>query len=306
MEYGDVLTIIRDGIKFVSNFAGIIDESTPHLYLSALPFSPSRSSFTHMAGKFANIAQVVGLHQDWPRNQNVLKGPSPVWSVAFSPDGRHIVSGSSDHTIQVWDAQTGAQVGKLQGHTDSVRSVAFSPDGRHIVSGSADHTIRVWDAQTGAQVGNPLQGHTSVWSVALSPDGRYIVSGSHCIIQVWDVGKNVQVNHQLGEHTHHAFSPVNISSSILPGMHNAGAHHSMSNVMKDCTDLKCNLYLQPDGWIVGPYGELLLWVPPSYIPFNLFMTQTQLILSGFPVLKLHRMAHGSAWHQCFSSFTHDT
>ena len=55
--------------------------------------------------------------------------------------------GSGDRTIQIWDAQTGGQVGHLlQGHTDSVISVAFSQDGRHIVSGSSDETIQVWDA----------------------------------------------------------------------------------------------------------------------------------------------------------------
>ena len=65
-----------------------------------------------------------------------------VMSVSFSPDGRHIVSGSSDRTIILWDAQTGGQVeNPLQGHTDWVMSATFSPDGRHIVSGSADRTI---------------------------------------------------------------------------------------------------------------------------------------------------------------------
>jgi len=112
---------------------------------------------------------------------NPLQGhTSSVNSVAFSPDGRYIVSGSGDSTIWLWDAQTGKQVGHpLQGHTSSVNSVAFSPDGRHIVSGSWDKTIQLWNAQIGGQVGNPLQGHTgSVLSVAFSPDGRHIVSGS--------------------------------------------------------------------------------------------------------------------------------
>ena len=174
---------IQDSIKFVQNFAGVISESTPHLYLSGLPFSPSRSVLAGiLTGNFPNIANVArGQQEYWPSNQHVLQGhTSSVSSVAFSPDGRHIVSGSQDYTIQVWDAQTGAQVGNpLEGHTKSVNSVAFSPDGRHIVSGSWDHTIQVWDAQTGAQVGNPLEGHTdSVDSVAFSPDGGHIVSGS--------------------------------------------------------------------------------------------------------------------------------
>ena len=65
---------------------------------------------------------------------------------------KHIVSGSGDHTIQIWDAQTGTHQGKpLQGHTDEVLSVAFSPDGRHIVSGSGDKTIQVLDLQPGTQ-----------------------------------------------------------------------------------------------------------------------------------------------------------
>ena len=76
-----------------------------------------------------------------------------------SPDGRHIVSGSADRTIQVWDGQTGDQVGNpLQGHTHSVNSVAFSQDGRQIVSGSHDKTIQVWDAQTGDQAATPSKG----------------------------------------------------------------------------------------------------------------------------------------------------
>ena len=71
----------------------------------------------------------------------------PVRSVAFSPNGMRIVSGSKDRTIRVWDAETGSPVGEpLRGHDHCVRSVGFSYDGTRIVSGSQDVTIRIWDA----------------------------------------------------------------------------------------------------------------------------------------------------------------
>ena len=77
---------------------------------------------------------------------NPLQGyTDSVQSVAFSPDGRHIVSGSHDKTIQIWDAQTGDLVGNPpQGHTFSVRSVASSPDGTHIVSSSYNEISQVY------------------------------------------------------------------------------------------------------------------------------------------------------------------
>ena len=80
--------------------------------------------------------------------------------MAFSPDGRFCLSGSSDKTLRLWDASTGQCVRTFEGHTEHVTSVAFSPDGRFCLSGSDDQaTLRLWDASTGQCV-RTFEGHT--------------------------------------------------------------------------------------------------------------------------------------------------
>ena len=74
-----------------------------------------------------------------------LKGHSDdVESVAYSPDGTKIVSGSTDNTIKIWDTNTGECLQTLMGHSKSVYSVAYSPDGTKIISGSLDNTVKIW------------------------------------------------------------------------------------------------------------------------------------------------------------------
>ena len=87
----------------------------------------------------------------------VIPAEGSITSVAFSPNGQHIVSGSYNKTIHVWNATTGETVaGPFAGHTDSVWSVAFSPNGQHIISGSSDNSVHVWNAITGETVVGPF------------------------------------------------------------------------------------------------------------------------------------------------------
>jgi hypothetical protein len=111
-----------------------------------------------------------------------------VISVAFSPDGKRLATGSEDHTVKLWDAATGQELLSLKGHADVVSSLAFSPDGKRLASGSWDKTVKLWDVTTGQELAT-LRGHSGmVTSVIFSPDGKRIVSGSHdTTVKLWDV-----------------------------------------------------------------------------------------------------------------------
>ena len=129
-----------------------------------------------------------------------VKGvPSKVWTVVVTPDDRYVISGSSDHTLRVWNLNTGVEIATLRGHTGAIYSVAVSPDGRSIISGSEDKTIKVWDLTTGRET-KTLRGHCGrVLSVAVTPDGRYVVSGSDDrTIKVWDLCADLRVAYENG------------------------------------------------------------------------------------------------------------
>ena len=115
-------------------------------------------------------------------------------SVAISPDGQRIVTGSNDKTAKVWETATGRELFTLKAHTNEVITATFSPDGQRIVTGSNDQTIKLWDATDGREL-LTLKGHRHwVRSVAFSPDGQRIVTGSHDhTARVWEVASRREV-----------------------------------------------------------------------------------------------------------------
>jgi hypothetical protein len=132
------------------------------------------------------------------------------YGVAFSPDGRRIVTGGRDRLVILWDAMTGQKIFDLRGHAGPVKSVAFSPDGRWIASAGVDQTVRVWDATTGREA-LVLRGHTdTVNGVAFTPDSKRLASAGDLTIKIWDPVTGLEVITLRG-HSRHvngaAFSP---------------------------------------------------------------------------------------------------
>ncbi|QRV83673.1 hypothetical protein RhiJN_11689 [Ceratobasidium sp. AG-Ba] len=120
-----------------------------------------------------------------------------VCSIAYSPDGAYLASGSQDCTVRVWNMTRRKELGEpLRGHTQPVIAVAYSPNGAYILSCSSDYTLCVWNVRSQKLVGQPLIGHQrAIGSAVYSPGGAYIACSS----------KNVTI-HIRETTTAHSFS----------------------------------------------------------------------------------------------------
>ncbi|PKX93693.1 uncharacterized protein P174DRAFT_459847 [Aspergillus novofumigatus IBT 16806] len=189
-DSAQLLSIVTDAKHFVDYHQYVIGNAPLQVYISALVLSPSSSQvkalFEDQAPSWIKKAPL--MDSDWKLHVHILNGDATIpTSVAFSPDGQFVASGTSDIRILIWNAKTKAVQRVLEGDNGPVCSVAFSRDGTLLASGSVD-TILVWSHHKG-QVMKTLKGHgDSVNSVAFSRDDKMLISGSHDnSVRIWDV-----------------------------------------------------------------------------------------------------------------------
>jgi WD40 repeat protein/serine/threonine protein kinase len=137
-------------------------------------FSPDGKTFLTLQGDKVQI---------WS-SQTGKPVARPLWhkgrvlAVAFSPDGKTLVTGSDDQTARLWTAATGKSLGSPLRHRGAVTNVAFRADGTAVLTASLDGTARVWSASTGTALGSPLLHSDGLMSAKFSPDGMTVLTGT--------------------------------------------------------------------------------------------------------------------------------
>ncbi len=213
--------------------------------------------------------------QSDPQLQQFLSGHSDsVNSVAFSPNGKILASGSADGTILLWDTETHRPIGEpLTGHTDLIMSIAFSPDGKTLASGSYDNTIILWDVETHQPIGQPLTKHSgTVYSVTFSPDGGILASASaDKSIILWDMKTYKTIEQPLTGHTSRInsviFSPdgktiVSASADKTIIFWDVETHQSIGQMLSGHSGSIYSVVFSPNGKMLASGSDdtsIILW-----------------------------------------------
>ena len=241
-------------------------------------------------------------------------------TVAYARMGEMIISGSEDAEIVVWEGgDSNKLVRRIRGHNDAILSISVSGD--KIFSSSKDKTIRVWDLDTGDN-GLIIRGHTApINAIKLSPDGRWIVSASDdASLRIWDsqTGKPLMLPQRMpfrilsidlsrdGKLIAYCGADDQVYTISCPDMTQPAAVWPDSFMRKihgreycpvDDQGIFSDAKLDDDGWLNGPMGEVMCWIPPERRQ-GLLQQSVSILGAQETALDLRDIAHGAKWEQC--------
>ena len=150
VQHAELSQFFRDARAFVASSREAIERSAAHVYLSALPFAAKDSLiYRRFTGLFTGLISIdtFGIDRQGGQIIMTLTGHTKsVNSVAYSPNGLILASGSDDGTVRIWDTRSGEEImSPLSSDADEVHSVAFAPNGKDVASGTEAAEIHIWD-----------------------------------------------------------------------------------------------------------------------------------------------------------------
>jgi WD40 repeat protein len=232
-----------------------------------------------------NLESGKQMGEDWKDGESVVR------SIALSPDGKKVVSGSDDGAVRLWDIDTCKVIMKWMGHTREVKSVCWSRDGRKVLSGSGDGTARQWNVESGGTILEPIKtGHIYVFAAVYSPDMTLIATGGcgcdinrsgprESSVKIWDV-KTGELVATLKGHTHdvHCLAWTMDGNTLISGSYDNSiriwntTNWQQTTVLDEHTDLVYAIAISPNGCILASASHdktARLWNLENEQPINI-------------------------------------
>ena len=160
--------------------------------VNAVVFSGDGSQLFSAAGEPAAFGEVCQWNVADGKLVRVFEGHrDAIYSLALSPDGKILATGSYDQKIKLWNVETGKEIRTLSGHNGCVYGLAFRPDGKILASASADRTVKLWDVTSGQRRDTFSQPLKEQFAVAFSADGKKLAAGgADNRIRVWEISES--------------------------------------------------------------------------------------------------------------------